>query len=89
MAAADLGVLFNERIRAVDGVNLTLAPGRIVALVGESGCGKTTLARTLLGLQPPTSGQVTYGDEPLPTKHKGLRPTDATSSTSSRTRWEP
>ena len=39
--------------RAVDGVDLDIRPGEIVALVGESGCGKTTLARTLLGLVPP------------------------------------
>ncbi len=37
--------------RAVDGVNLQIRPGEIVALAGESGCGKTTLARTILGLE--------------------------------------
>ncbi|WP_329123696.1 ABC transporter ATP-binding protein [Streptomyces sp. NBC_01465] len=50
---------------AVDGVDLDIAPGEIVALVGESGCGKTSLARTLLGLVQPTSGQVTFAGEPL------------------------
>ena len=59
--------------RAVDGVNLAILPGQIVALVGESGCGKTTLARTLLGLQEPTGGQVLVGGEPMPTSRAGLK----------------
>ncbi|WP_017571762.1 ATP-binding cassette domain-containing protein, partial [Nocardiopsis halotolerans] len=46
--------------RAVDGVNLDIAAGEIVALVGESGCGKTTLARALLGLERPTGGDVVF-----------------------------
>ncbi|MEW2545720.1 ABC transporter ATP-binding protein [Streptomyces sp. NPDC047002] len=51
--------------RAVDGVDLDVGRGEIVALVGESGCGKTTLARTLLGLVPPTAGRVVFAGEPL------------------------
>ncbi len=51
--------------RAVDGVDLDIRPGEIVALVGESGCGKTTLARSLLGLVPPTAGRVTFAGAPL------------------------
>ncbi|MHC3821444.1 ABC transporter ATP-binding protein [Streptomyces sp. DT9] len=54
-----------EPARAVDGVDLDIRPGEIVALVGESGCGKTTLARSLLGLVPPVSGQITFGGKPL------------------------
>jgi peptide/nickel transport system ATP-binding protein len=59
----DLQVSFRTRsgpARAVDGVNLAIAPGEIVALAGESGCGKTTLARTILGLEKPSAGQVRY-----------------------------
>ena len=43
---------------AVDHVSLEAYPGETLAVVGESGCGKTTLARTILGLQAPTSGSV-------------------------------
>ncbi|MGW5678948.1 ABC transporter ATP-binding protein [Streptomyces sp. NPDC003860] len=59
--------------RAVDGVDLTVGTGEIVALVGESGCGKTTLARTLLGLVPPTSGRVSFAGRPLEYSTAALR----------------
>lgn len=59
--------------RAVDGVDLDIRPGEIVALVGESGCGKTTLARSLLGLVPPTSGRVTFGGKPLDYAGRALK----------------
>ncbi len=47
-----------NQLRAVDGVSLTLEPGETVAVVGESGCGKTTLASSILGLVRTSSGQV-------------------------------
>jgi ABC-type microcin C transport system duplicated ATPase subunit YejF len=47
-------------VRAVDGVSLTVAPGETLALVGESGCGKTTLGRALLRLVAATSGRVRF-----------------------------
>lgn len=45
-------------LRAVDGVSFSVAPGESVGMVGESGCGKSTIARVLLALQKPTSGKL-------------------------------
>ena len=47
-------------LRAVDGVDLTIAKGETLGLVGESGCGKSTVARLIVGLYPPTRGTITY-----------------------------
>ena len=77
LSARDLEVTFVSRDRpdakGVDGVDIDVAAGEIVALVGESGCGKTTLARTLLGLVVPSTGKVFYDGEPLSYRASFLR----------------
>jgi oligopeptide/dipeptide ABC transporter ATP-binding protein len=71
--ARDLSVLFESRsrragrrvVRALDGVDLVWNRGEVLGIVGESGCGKSTLGRALLGLEPPTSGEIEFEGTPL------------------------
>ncbi|MGA9855108.1 MAG: ABC transporter ATP-binding protein [Gammaproteobacteria bacterium] len=52
-------------IRAVDGVDLTVAEGEFLAILGPSGCGKTTLMRMIAGLEIPSTGEVLIGGKPI------------------------
>lgn len=78
LAVHDAEVTFTTpsgQVRALDGVSLKLDAGETLAVVGESGCGKTTLARAVLGLQPMSSGSIDVG---------GVRVTRPTADQASR-----
>ena len=53
-------------MRALDGIDLEIRPGEVVALAGENGAGKTTLVRCLAGDIAPTSGEILLAGRPLP-----------------------
>lgn len=61
-------------VRAVDGVNFDMKHGEAIAIVGESGCGKSSLMRTILGLNIPTAGEVVFDGMPLSEyQRRGMR----------------
>lgn len=64
------GIIVRKRVgtvHAVDGVSFELMPGKTLAIVGESGCGKSTVGRLLVGLEKPTSGSVSIAGTDLST----------------------
>ena len=65
------GFMKKTFLKAVDGVSFGIKPGETLGLVGESGCGKTTVGRTLLRLYEPTSGEILFNGEPVTEKNIG------------------
>ena len=64
----NMGLLKSKPLKAVDGVSFSINKGETLGLVGESGCGKTTVGRTLLNLYKPTAGEIWYDGKKLETK---------------------
>ena len=62
------GLFTSKPLKAVDDVSFTIKKGETLGLVGESGCGKTTVGRTLLHLYKPTSGEIIFDGKPIVTK---------------------
>ncbi|MHA2940386.1 ABC transporter ATP-binding protein [Vibrio sp. RC27] len=67
LSAKRVGFRHKEQIHALNGVDLTVYKGECLCVVGETGCGKSTLARVLMGLDSPTSGEVLYRGERIDT----------------------
>ncbi len=61
------------QMKALDDVSFTLRSGQTIGLVGQSGSGKSTIAKILTQLESPTSGEVRLDGEPIPRRGKGLR----------------
>ena len=63
-----VGMFKSKPLKAVDDVSFSIRRGETLGLVGESGCGKTTVGRTLLHLYKPTSGEILFEGKPVKTK---------------------
>ena len=65
----NVGFLKTKPLKAVDDVSFTIKRGETLGLVGESGCGKTTVGRTILNLYKPTAGEIIFDGKPIKTKN--------------------
>lgn len=66
----NVGMFKSKPLKAVDDVSFAIRKGETLGLVGESGCGKTTVGRTLLHLYKPTGGEILYNGKPVKTKEE-------------------
>ena len=64
----NVGFLKSKPLKAVDDVSFDIKRGETLGLVGESGCGKTTVGRTILNLYKPTAGDIIYDGKPIKTR---------------------
>jgi iron complex transport system ATP-binding protein len=64
LALENVAIGYGRKVLA-EGIDLALTPGRVVALLGPNGVGKTTLLRTMLGLTPALAGRIRFGDQDL------------------------
>lgn len=62
------GLFKTKPLKAVDGVSFYINKGETLGLVGESGCGKTTVGRTIMNIYKPTAGEILYNGKPIVTK---------------------
>ena len=66
----NVGMFKSKPLKAVDDVSFAIRKGETLGLVGESGCGKTTVGRTLLHLYKPTGGEILYNGQPVQTREE-------------------
>ena len=67
-----LSKTYADGTRALEGIELAVRNAEIVALIGGSGCGKTTLLRLVAGLDRPSAGRITLDGEPITRPHPGV-----------------
>lgn len=80
LTVSDLVVEYHGRqiVRAVDGIELEISDGEVLALVGESGCGKSTTARAIVGMERPQQGTITFRGKSVPPLGLRRRPAEFT-----------
>jgi sulfonate transport system ATP-binding protein len=72
LALDNVGKTYPNGVRALDGVTITVVPGEIVAIVGGSGCGKSTMLRVVSGLDQPSQGRVVLDGERIASPHEKI-----------------